>query len=251
MSARRRGARTAAPAVTFRGPPHHLTSLVTLPEGAEQRLAAEARLEGAEVERFSVRPLTREGIAMGRVRIRLPKSTPPGAYEGSVTIAGTEVPFVAEVEPRRDVDADPSRLTLEVEPGAEATAEVTLLNRGNVPFELPAASQFCVFDGGGIDRAFWHALGADPPEGRQRIDVLLDDLAELHGGLVEVRARAPKRTIQPGESGEAQVTLRFSDRLQPGRTYAGSWDAEGLHLSLTISVPERKRAARKATRAAR
>jgi hypothetical protein len=248
VSPRRRPAGAATP-LTLRGPPNHLTSLVALPEAAEAQVSAEARLEGAEVEAFAVRPMTSEGLAMGRVRIRLPKSTPPGAYPGSVSIAGREVPFVAEVEARQNIDVVPSQLSLEVEPGAEATAYVTLLNRGNVAFDLPAASQFCIFDGGGLDHAFWIALASDPPEGKERIDVLLDDLAESHGGLVEVRARAPKRAIAAGEAGEAQVTLRFSDRLQPGRTYAGAWDTDGLHLSIEVTVPERKRARKTARRA--
>ena len=245
MSPRRRPAKTAGTLPSFRGPPNHLTALVELPEAADTRVEAAAQLEGAEVQSFAVRPLSREGVAMARVRIRLPKSTPPGAYQGSVTIAGEELPFVAEVEPRRNIDVVPSHLSLEVNPGAEATADVSLLNLGNVPFELPAASRFCIFDGGGVDHAFWLAFTSDPPEGKERIDVLLDDLAESHGGLVEVRARAPKRTIAPGESGEAKVTLRFSDRLQPGRTYAGSWDTEEVHLSIEVSVPTPQKRSRK------
>ena len=249
MSPRRRPARAAAPPLTFRGPPNHLTSLVELPEAPDAAVAAEAEIKGAELQALAVRPLSREGLPLGRVRIRLPKSTPPGTYEGSVTIAGKERPFVAEVEPRENVGVFPSYLSLEVEPGAEATAEVTLLNRGNVTFELPAASQFCIFDGRGIDHAFWLALASEPPKGKERIDVLLNDLAQSHGGLVEVRARAPKRAIGAGETGEAQVTLRFSDRLQPGRMYAGSWDAGGLHLSIEVTVPEKKRARRTAKEA--
>lgn len=249
MSPRRRPAKAAATPLTFRGPPNHLTTLVAIPEAAEGPVAAEAQLEGVDVESLAVRPLTREGLAMGRVRIRLPRSTPPGAYPGSVTIAGQEVPFVAEVEPRQNVDVVPSHLSLELEPGAEATADVTLLNRGNVPLDLPAASQFCIFDGGGVDHAFWVALASDPPEGKERIDVLLDDLAQSHGGLVEVRALAAKGTIAAGEAGEAQITLRFSDRLQPGRTYAGAWDTDGLHLSIEVTVPERKRARKTAKEA--
>ena len=250
MSPRRRPAKTAATPPSFRGPPNHLTALVELPEAADTRVEAAAQLEGAEVQSFAVRPLSREGVAMARVRIRLPKSTPPGAYQGSVTIAGEELPFVAEVEPRRNIDVAPSHLSLEVNPGAEATADVSMLNLGNVPFELPAASRFCIFDGGGVDHAFWLAFTSDPPEGKERIDVLLDDLAESHGGLVEVRARAPKRTIAPGDSGEAKVTLRFSDRLQPGRTYAGSWDTEGFHLSIEVSVPAPQKRSRKTAREA-
>ena len=73
------------------------------------------------------------------------------------------------------------------------------------------------------------------------MDVLLDDLAESHGGLVEVRARSAKtRTIAPGASREAELTLRFSDRLQPGRTYGGSWNPEGLHLRVRVTVPSAK-----------
>jgi hypothetical protein len=249
VTPRRRAAKAEAPPLTFRGPPSHLLSLVELPEDPDTAVAPKAEIQGAELQALAVRPLNREGLPLGRVRIRLPKSTPPGTYEGSVTIAGEERPFVAKVEPREDVDVFPSYLSLDVEPGAEATADVMLLNRGNVSFELPAASQFCVFDGSGVDRAFWLALGSEPPKGKGRVDVLLDDLAQSHGGLVEVRARAPKRTIGAGEVGEAQITLRFSDRLQPGRIYAGSWDVDGMHLSIEVTVPEKKRARRTAKEA--
>lgn len=246
MSPRRRPAKTAGTLASFRGPPNHLTALVELPEAADTRVEAAAQLEGAEVQSFAVRPLSREGVAMARVRIRLPKSTPPGAYQGSVTIAGEELPFVAEVEPRRNIDVAPSHLSLEVNPGAEATADVSLLNLGNVPFELPAASRFCIFDGGGVDHAFWLAFTSDPPEGKQRVDVLLDDLADAHGGLVEVRARAQSRTIAPGGAREAKISFRFSKRIKPGGSYAGAWDVEGLHVPIRVTVAEPKRARRKA-----
>lgn len=249
MSPARRRVKADAPPLTFRGPPTRLTSLVELSEAPDAGVTAEGEIEGAELQALAVRPLNREGLPIGRVRIRLPKSTPPGTYEGSVTIEGKERTVVAEVEPREDVDVFPSYLPLEVEPGAEATAAVTLLNRGNIAFELPAASQFCVFDGSGVDHAFWLALAAEPPEGKQRVELLLDDLAQSHGGLVEVRARAPKRTIMPGEVVMAQVTFRFSDRLQQGRTYAGSWDVDGLHLSIEATVPEQRRSRRKAKEA--
>jgi hypothetical protein len=245
VSPKQRRKPAAAAPLTFRGPPHRLASLVPLPEAAE-RVHAEAQLEGAEIDRLAVRPLRRVGLPLGRATLRLPKSTPPGTYRGSVAIAGREVPVVAEVEPRPRLDAAPSSVSLEVEPGGEATVDVTVLNLGNVPVELPAASTFCVFDGSAFDHAFWLALGSDPPEGKERIDVLLDDLAQSHGGLVEVRARARSRRLAPGESSEAHVTLRFSDRIQPGRSYKGSWEAEGLRFSVQVSVPEQKRARRKA-----
>ena len=240
MSPRQRAARADVTPLTFRGPPHRLSSLVALPDAQDARAKVEARLEGAEIRKFAVRPLTREGLGMSRVTLGLPKSTPPGTYSGSVALGGQEVPIVVEVEPRPRLDVDPSRLSLEIEPGAEVSTDVTVLNLGNVPFDLPAASTFCVFDGSGVDHAFWLAFASDPPEGKERIDVLLDDLAQSHGGLVEVRARADDRTIAPGEARDVQVGLRFSDRLRPGHSYSGAWDADGLRLSVQVRVPERK-----------
>jgi hypothetical protein len=242
VSPRQRTARTGGSPLTFRGPPHRLTSIVALPDGTDGLGEPKALLEGAEIRGLAVRPLRREGLNMGKVTLRLPRSTPAGSYAGSVEIGGRTLPVAVEVEPHPKVEVSPSRLLLEVEPGAEATVDVTLLNIGNVPFDVPAASTFCVFDGSGVDHAFWVAFVSDPPEGKERIDLLLDDLAESHGGLVEVRARASERTIAPGESRDVQVTLRFSDRLRPGHAYAGSWDADGLHLRIRLSVPsERKK----------
>jgi hypothetical protein len=232
-----RKARTPAAPVTFRGPPHRLSSLVRLPTGADELGEPKASLEGAEIRGLSIRLLSGKGLDMGKLTLRLPKSTPPGSYAGSVELGGRPVPVRVDVEPRPRLEASPSRLAFEVEPGAEATATVTLLNVGNVPFEVPAASKFCVFDGGGVDYAFFVAFVSDPPESKRRIDVLLDELAGSHGGLVELRARAASRVVAPGEAQDVDLTFSFSDRLRPGHDYAGSWDAEGLHVRIRVSVP--------------
>ena len=215
-----------------------MSSVVALPDGAGA-LEPKARLEGAEIKGLSVRSLTREGLNLGKVTLRLPKSTPPGTYAGSLELGGRRMPLAVEVEARPKIEASPSRLSLEVEPGAEVTTDVTLHNVGNVPFQVPAASTFCVFDGRGVDHAFWVAFVTEPPDMKERIDLLLDDLADSHGGLVEVRARATERTIAPGDSRDVQVTLRFSDRIRAGRRYAGSWGTDGLHLRVRVRVPAR------------
>ena len=248
MSPRSRAAASRAPALTFRGPPHRLTTLVPLPADAEVG-EPRALLEGVEVKGVTLRP-PRDGAAHGKVSLRLSKATPPGRYAGSVELGGGPVPVVVEVEPRPRVDASPSRLRVEATPGEEVTVGVTLANVGNVPFDVPAVTRSCVFDQGGVDHAFWVALASEQGETRSRIDLLLDDLAGSHGGLVEMRAR-PSDAIAPGDVRDVELTLRFSDRLRPGGVYSGAWDAEGLHVRLHVDVPEAKRAARKAGKEAR
>jgi hypothetical protein len=87
-----------------------------------------------------------------------------------------------------------------------------------------------------MEHAVWAALASDPPSGRKRIDVLLDDLAESHGGLVTTAVKRGA-SIAPGESRHIQVTLRFSDRLRPGKHYAGAWRDEGLRVPVRITTP--------------
>ena len=247
--------RAAKPAprerIVFRGPPDRLASLLPVAGAGGAREAGQepaASLLGAEVRGLTVRSLARSGLDARRATLRLPRSTPPGTYQGSAEIEGEKISIVAEVEQRPRLEADPRRISVEVAPGGTAAVDVTILNTGNVPCDLSGASTFCIFDGEGTEHAFWAALTSDPPEGKQRIDVLLDDLAESHGGLVTTRVEKGA-AIEPGESRDVRLTLRFSDRLQPGKRYAGSWRADGLRIPIRITTPaaKPKRAARLAT----
>ena len=38
-----------------------------------------------------------------------------------------------------------------------------------------------------------------------------------------------------------RLTLRFSDRLRPGKRYAGAWRADGLRIPFRITTPETTR----------
>lgn len=239
--------------VVFRGPPDRLGSLLPKPAGAADRAAAavqepatepEASLEGADVRTLTVRSLERAGVEAQRATLRLPRTTPPGTYEGSAVIDGQTVAIVAEVERRPRLEADPRRVALEVAPGETATVAVTLLNTGNVPCDVSDTTTFCLFDGRGFEHAFWAALTSEPPEGKQRVDVLLDDLAESHGGLVTTKVEGGA-AIEPGESREVRLTLRFSDRLQPDKRYAGTWRAEGVRIPVRVTSRAAKPTRRK------
>lgn len=228
--------------VVFRGPPDRLASLLPEVRAAAAREPVKeptATLRGAEVRGLTVRTLARSGLGARRLTLRLPRSTPPGTYEGSAEIEGQEIPIVAEVEERPRLEADPRRLSVEVAPGGTASVELTILNTGNVHRDLSGASTFCIFDGQGTEHAFWAALATDPPEGKQRIDVLLDDLAKSHGGLVTARVEKGA-AVDPGESRDVRLTLRFSDRLQPGKRYAGSWRVDGLRIPVRVTTPAAK-----------
>jgi hypothetical protein len=239
MSARRRAAKArVGERAVFRGPPDRLASLLpsTAVVGPDAERQPSASLRGADVRALTVRRLARGAVGASRATLRLPRSTPPGTYSGSAEIEGRTVPIVVEVEPRPRLEAEPRRITVEAEPGGAATVDVELVNTGNVPCDVSGTTTFCLFDGRGLEQAACAALASDPQEGKKRIDVLLDELAESHGGLVTTRV-ARGATIGVGESRQVQLTLRFSDRLQPGRRYSGAWRLEGLRLPIRITTP--------------
>jgi hypothetical protein len=147
------------------------------------------------------------------------------------------VPVVIDVQPAPRLRSSPTRFDLTAEPTGPGSIEVELTNTGNVPIEISARSSFCLFDGGGVDHAVWAALTSDPPAGKGRMDVLLDDLAVSHGGLVDVRVRDGAGELPPGEGRTCRIELGWSDRLRPGRTYAGSWEVGGLRLPIRVATP--------------
>lgn len=231
--ARRRGRPgSAGKAVTFHGPPSRLTGLLPeAPAGGEP----EVSLARVEVRHVSLRGL---GVGPGAtVTIRVAESTAPGMYEGTLRIGEAAFPAVAEVEARPRLRGHPSRLSLAVGPAAESAAEVTVVNVGNTPCEVSGRSKFGLLDDLGPGHAFWTALTSEPPRGKQRVDVLLDDLAGTQGGLVEVSVE-DGGTIPPGGSRTVRLALRFSDRLRPGHSYSGTWEPEGLRLPVRVTVPK-------------
>ncbi len=255
MTAPEGGRRKASePAVVLRGPPNRLAASRPLARdlGAVDGSTVPAPpvsvvVHGAVSERVRVRAAREPGAPLD-LRLRLAPSTPPGRYEGTATVGARALPVIVEVEAAPRLRAAPSRVQTRAEAAGSETVELHLANGGNQPIEIPARSSFCLFDGSGIDHAVWAALTAEPPEGRGRMDVLLDDLAASHGGLVDVRVRDGAGSIAPGERRTCRLELRFSDRLRPGRRYAGAWEVPGLRLPIRVEVPRaRPRATRVAT----
>lgn len=222
----------------FRGGPTRLSAAITLPESDSADKSVEVILKDT-VGRIAVRPVIREDPALSLVRLRLPRTTPPGTYEGTVRVGDKMLPFVAQIEPRPQLRIFPGALKVTASPGAMVDEDLTVINVGNVTLDIEAKHTFCIFDGSGIDRAFFIALAEERSKGEDRINRLLDELSEAHGGLVRVVVERGAGDLAPGESRELHVAFRFSDRLHPGRNYAGVWSMPGARYSVKIHVTER------------
>jgi hypothetical protein len=186
--------------------------------------------------RVAIRPVNRAASGLSLVKLRLPRDTPPGTYEGTVEVGGVEVPIVAQVEPRARLRFMPASLMIKAAPGAMIDADLTLVNSGNVAVTLEPKYTFCIYDGTGIERAFFVALTDEQAKGGQRLDKLMDELADSHGGLVRLIVERGAGEVAPGEARDLHVALRFSDHLRPDRIYGGGWTVATTNFYVQIEV---------------
>ena|SRR5882672_1737261 len=233
--------------VQLRGNPSQLTTVLRLPaksslfKGSPDRAAARLRscsvnLPGVDVKRASIREIDSATPGLSLLRIKLPVSTPPGSYKGTIQVGDKELPIVIDVEPRPRVRLFPRSLKARAARGSVVNANLTVLNTGNFVVNLEKEYRFCVFERGGIDRAFFVALASDQATGERRLDRLANELAVSHGGRVRLEIESGAGAVAPGEARELRIALRLSDRLRPGQTYSGTWKVENTGLAIELQV---------------
>jgi hypothetical protein len=150
-------------AITLSGPPHNASAVVPLEAAGHAVVPITVSLaSGPAIYRASVRPF---GEGTSEIRLRLPAETAPGTYRGEGSVGGTARGIVVEVEPVVRIRMHPRRTALSVDAGARTEFFLTIVNGGNVPFDVPKESVFDLDDAEGQDRALGRALRADLPDG--------------------------------------------------------------------------------------
>jgi hypothetical protein len=243
--------RADQPPLRFRGPPAGLQAFAAL--APETVAAPEARVTVDLGKARSIEPLPIDAAAVAdgasHVRLSLPPTTPPGTYEGSLRAGKVQLPLSVEVEPYPSLRLAPAQLLLEAEPKASVDVHVTALNDGNVPLEIPRASAFGLFEVDGAERSVRAAFTTTPARGRTRLDHLVEELADSHGGLVRVQIAEGSGTLDPGEVRALLIRLRFSDTLERDQTYSGTWSLHTLRYYVRVTVPPARAQATRRRRA--
>ena len=224
------------PHLHFRGAPIRLSATLEGLKASVASATCRVTLPGWESLPLTVRPVRSTEPAVSILSFRLPRSTPPGTYEGTAEVGERQIPVVVDIEPRPRLRIIPPHLLLRGKAGTKVTTDLTLLNLGNVNFVIEGKYTFCIFDNSGFERAFFHSLTEEATEGKRRIDRFMDELADAHGGLVRVIVAGGTGQIAPGQVRELQVELHLSDRLHPGRSYWGTWLIAKIGYSVEIEV---------------
>ncbi len=228
----------AKAAVHFRGWPDRLTGAVQLPASGPISLAVTLDLpdKGAARALFYAQPMDPPLGRESWIRLTLPTITPPGAYRGTIQVGDQKLDATFDVEPRPYLRLIPGSLFLRGRPGSRVTAQLTLVNGGNVPFEVKRVHALGVSEVDGLERALGQTFRAKVPSGERRIDRFADALAEAHGGLVRVQIAKGAGSVAPGASRELEAVFKLPDRMHAGRVYAGTWPLDQVRYGVRIDT---------------
>ncbi len=188
------------------------------------------------------------------LRLSLPADLAPGTYKGVLRYGEEERPVELEVEAAPGLRVIPEQLRVSVHPGDLVGADITVLNSGNVPIPIRAVHAFGVFMEGGVERALRLAYHDGLAEGQRRVDVIADNLAQAHPGLVKVKVQEGACEVAAGGMQSIGILLDIPATVERGRTYRGNWEVANLVYPVTITVvddPEEDTGAPKATGAAK
>ena len=209
--------------------------LVGVQPGADARLVLppEATPKGGDDRP----PKLRVSRRTGRVRVKLPRGTPPGVYQATLESEGSSHSVQVEVAPDARVRAYPTELAFTAAAGAEVKARATLLNEGNVTVKLPDHAFVGLFDDDGVEHAFadtYRQTTEDPIALLGHFIKALRD--ESYGGLLKLTVAEGAGELPPGAERSVRLTGALPGKLKPGRGYHGVLTLHGLNWSVTVQV---------------
>jgi hypothetical protein len=220
----------------LRGAPGTLGGTLVLPD-APPAVDVKLALEGKQLTPVPAQVVRIGAKGLSSLRVDLPRWTPPGRYQGTVTIGDREQRITVEVEPAQLVRVEPRRLVVRGRAKQVVAAEVTLSNVGNTPYDVRGAAMFALYDPSSLERATAKAFQATARDAQERfVDRLAAELRDGYGGNVRLKVEAGAGVLEPGESRNVQVSLHLPDGLQPGRLYEGVWRIADLGYNVAVDA---------------
>ncbi len=155
---------------------------------------------------------------------KLPPQTPPGTYESKLIIGGAERTVKIIVQPNMQVSIHPVNFSfISAEPGKTHTAQITISNTGNLPFQIPDVKHIAALDMDLICRAVGVALRSKGGEGyistmdeiAKNVNRNLPDWASAH---IEENGQ----TLAAGATMIIHLNITLPNNTDPNKDYSGN-----------------------------
>ena len=183
------------------------------------------------------------------IGIMIPSHTPPGRYDGELTVAGEAVPVVVHVVEDYDLEVAPDEIVVESRPGDRTVRQIVCSNKGNVPLVIGEIGALVLDDELTNCRSLRAVTAAWPDEGGQHdavdrfVDLFVKDgwkKVVEHSGVLRVHTVGGPREVAPGESEVVDLEITLPDKLEPRTRYSAFAPLYTTDLTFRI-VPVRGR----------
>ena len=223
----------------FRGLPSGVECISTIDFGVTRNQKPPSRLAvkspRGEVPSSDLR-IFYVSAGVSRLWFPLPPYTPHGTYDGNVTIGESKFPITIDVEPYENLVLSPSQLNIVAAPGDQITTHFTLANAGNISCDIGKAHAFGLFDVEGAERAVGATLRDTTPEGRDKVNRLMERFTDEYAGFVRLQIEEGDGSLGAGEVRELTVRLRLPDNMKLNHAYTGTWVLFNLVCQVQVSA---------------
>jgi hypothetical protein len=234
-------AHTAGQLVRFRGNPTRVEGFIQIPYDssiAYGRLAAHIQANDKTHDAITLQRPYVQSVPVGdgttRFVLRLPESTPPRTYSGTLEVGHETYPMEVIVESRPWLTLMPRRTSLAVAPGHEEVVELTAVNRGNRVCDVPEEGIVNLFDSAALSVAVTAALSSKD-KGQDRVNRFADTVAK-HADVLNLVVVDGAGAMHPGETRRLSVRLHVPKGLQAGHTYNGGWEMPNSRYVIEVYV---------------
>jgi hypothetical protein len=199
--------------------------------------ALEEKLVARKVPSVIVRPGERRRVPL---RFALDPTTPPGEYHANLQTADQTIPLVFHVTERIDLEISPKELVLHNQPGALVTKDVVLRNLSNVELTIEEISAVPLDDELAQCRILRAVAAVIGSLDESDLDEILTEFAHQsqrvleQAGILRVRNRAGRITLQPGEVRRIQLEIRLPESLERRTRYRGVLPIYNADLVISI-----------------
>lgn len=174
------------------------------------------------------------------VRMAVDPQTPPGTYEATFDVAGSEQRAQIEVLPVERLTLSPRAIEIVAAPGEAVRVDLVITNAGNVPVELDTLGMLVLQEEEQVCLSLQRALGEvkKKREGQSYevfLNALADSLAERKTDFGKVRLAEGAITLKAGDSWFGPVAIHCPRDMVTGRQYRALLKARSASLFVKIT----------------
>lgn len=223
--------------ITFAGPPHRMMAV-----GDAPALSAAAFVPGKALGKYLItsksplRVRANPRVGGARLKLKLARDTPPGAYGATIEAAEGAFECAVNVSAFQRVAFDSPQVIFRAKPGETDEFVTTLRNQGNSAIEVPKTAAVGIFDDTGLETAFAATYGRKTDNVNDFLSGFTTKLGEAHGGLMKLSVVEGAGTHPGGAIVMLRLRGHVPESAKRGHRYHGGWMTGFANVALSIQV---------------